>query len=40
MEKKEFDEVKFRELLRNPSTLNSEAIRLTEVGVLPKRVKE
>ena len=37
MGKKEFNEEKFMELLKNPSTLHSETIRLDEEGVIPKK---
>lgn len=34
---KQFNEEKFMELLKKPSTLNSETIPLAEKGVLPKK---
>jgi hypothetical protein len=37
MVEKRFNEKKFMELLKNPSTMNSETIPLTEEGVLPKK---
>ncbi len=40
MDVKQFDEKKFLDLLKNPSTLNSEMIMLNKEGVLPKKEKE
>jgi len=37
---KKFDEIIFMDLLKNPSTLNSEMIILNKEGVLPKKEKE
>ena len=40
MAMKKFDEQKFMDLLKNPSTLDSEMIILNKEGVLPKKEKE
>jgi len=40
MLEKQFDEKKFLELLKNPSTLNSETLALNVKGVIPRKEKE